>query len=295
MTIIDICPCNYSWGQQRVCCGPIPHFDLSYWAHEKLAHPIQGKMMLKFRPVNCDTKEPVDARKGAAARLATRAIGARDGVLVKGGGADQKVATFPATSIRGSSSPADGFGVVGGRTIDVYSEGPSPGWSWSAYNDQWVLPIRPGYGVGGSNAGCFSVSPSGRLSLLCVKCEDSLKPFAAAKAVRLWIRTSTCAAKPEDEPPVYLGVSTRAKYDYQLGRAPDEVPCGDKTNLWRFATEDSSRPDENCGRRVVVPVSALNWCTPSRAARANSMFIELGRSADGDREICIDDVGITTW
>jgi len=23
-------------------CGPIPHFDLSYWAAEKLAHPLQA-------------------------------------------------------------------------------------------------------------------------------------------------------------------------------------------------------------------------------------------------------------
>ena len=28
--------------------------------------------MLRFRPVRCDTKTPVDARLGAAARLATR-------------------------------------------------------------------------------------------------------------------------------------------------------------------------------------------------------------------------------
>ena len=39
--IVDVCPCRYSWGTQRVCCGPVPHFDLSFWAHEKLAHPIQ--------------------------------------------------------------------------------------------------------------------------------------------------------------------------------------------------------------------------------------------------------------
>jgi|AntAceMinimDraft_12_1070368.scaffolds.fasta_scaffold55106_2 hypothetical protein len=41
VTIIDLCPCQYSWGRQEVCCGPIPHFDLSFWAHQKLAHPLQ--------------------------------------------------------------------------------------------------------------------------------------------------------------------------------------------------------------------------------------------------------------
>ena len=70
VTVVDICPCAYSWGVQDVCCGPIPHFDLSYWAHETLAHPIQGKAMLRFRPVRCDTKTPVDAR--SAPRLGSR-------------------------------------------------------------------------------------------------------------------------------------------------------------------------------------------------------------------------------
>jgi hypothetical protein len=50
VTIVDVCPCQYSWGTQSICCGPVPHFDLSYWAHEHLAHPTQGKMMLRFRP-----------------------------------------------------------------------------------------------------------------------------------------------------------------------------------------------------------------------------------------------------
>ena len=43
VTIVDVCPCSYSWGKQRVCCGPIPHFDLSFWAAERLAHPVRWK------------------------------------------------------------------------------------------------------------------------------------------------------------------------------------------------------------------------------------------------------------
>lgn len=50
ITIIDACPCTYIGGrQQKVCCGPIDHFDLSFWAFNKLAHPLYGLMMLDYR------------------------------------------------------------------------------------------------------------------------------------------------------------------------------------------------------------------------------------------------------
>lgn len=34
------------------------HFDLSYFAFEKLAHPVYGVMSIDYRPVDCDTGEP---------------------------------------------------------------------------------------------------------------------------------------------------------------------------------------------------------------------------------------------
>lgn len=50
VTTIDSCPCKYIGGRnQSVCCGPIDHLDLSYWAFNKLAHPLYGKMMLEYR------------------------------------------------------------------------------------------------------------------------------------------------------------------------------------------------------------------------------------------------------
>ncbi len=33
--------------------------DLSYWGFELLAHPLNGIMMTEFRPVSCDTHEPL--------------------------------------------------------------------------------------------------------------------------------------------------------------------------------------------------------------------------------------------
>ncbi len=34
------------------------HFDLSYFAFEKLAHPVYGVMSIDYRPVDCDTGAP---------------------------------------------------------------------------------------------------------------------------------------------------------------------------------------------------------------------------------------------
>eukprot|EP00882_Tetradesmus_deserticola_P029331 GHRQ01032846.1.p1 GENE.GHRQ01032846.1~~GHRQ01032846.1.p1 ORF type:complete len:418 (+),score=138.10 GHRQ01032846.1:407-1660(+) len=73
--ITDTCPCTQvlpdgapgvkkggEVRKQQVCCGGkagIAHFDLSYWAYEKLAHPLSGRVMLEYRPVNCETGKPL--------------------------------------------------------------------------------------------------------------------------------------------------------------------------------------------------------------------------------------------
>ena len=70
MKIIDTCPCDYEYGTQEICCGPVPHFDLSFYAFEKLAHPIQGKMNIEFRPVSCgEDSRRLDVDLGARARV----------------------------------------------------------------------------------------------------------------------------------------------------------------------------------------------------------------------------------
>ena len=174
VTIVDVCPCQYSWGTQSICCGPVPHFDLSYWAHEHLAHPTQGKMMLRFRPVNCDTKEPVDARRGASARMGVADVeekGRRLSML-NGGGDGQRVFVSNASS---ELTP---------RTVPVYRDAISPGWSFNAYKDQWAEISKRGHGAGGSAALCVSVSPGGRMALRCTNCQDTVKPFARVQQDR---------------------------------------------------------------------------------------------------------------
>lgn len=279
VTIVDTCPCVYSWGEQRVCCGPIPHFDLSFWAAERLAHPIQGKQMLRFRPVDCATREPVDARLGAVARMRTRRATSRDGVLTSGGGNGQRVASF-----RGGGGGGDGR-----REIAVYEDAPSVGWSWSAYKDKRTKLSSLGRGANGTSAACFEVSPGGRLAMHCVGCEATAKPFASAREIRFWIRSRDCEGDPTDEPPVYLGVATRSVRDYATGTTPGEIACGWKTNVWTHV--ESSTTDSNCGRVARVPTRSFG-CGGTAAARANALFFELGQSATRERELCVDDVRI---
>lgn len=38
--------------------------DLSYWGFQQLAHPLNGIMMTEFRPVSCDTHEPLQFDPG---------------------------------------------------------------------------------------------------------------------------------------------------------------------------------------------------------------------------------------
>ena len=260
----------------------MPHFDLSYWAHELLAHPLQGKMMLRFRPVHCDTKEPVDARKGATARMGVAEFeenGSNRLNMLNGGGESQRIFVKNASS--SSAAP---------RVVPVYRDEISPGWSFSAYRDQWATISKRGHGEGGSAALCVSVSPGGRMALRCTRCEDTVRPFAGAEAIALWVR-STCATEPRHEPPVYLGVSTMGVYDYALGATPAERACGNKTKVWDHVVSDWR---DNCGWRISVPVSTLKGCSPDKASGANALFLELGRGAVGDAKVCMDEASIVT-
>ncbi len=66
--IIDSCP-QYQDKDgvvtpQLWCNGNVYHFDLSYYAFEKLAHPLYGVMNVEFRPVDCDSRQPIQFLPG---------------------------------------------------------------------------------------------------------------------------------------------------------------------------------------------------------------------------------------
>lgn len=293
VTIVDKCPCEYFY-EQRVCCGPMPHFDLSYYAHEKLAHPIQGKIMIQFRPVACGSRAPVDARLGAAARMETRAVGSEDGVLSRADRSGQRVARVGGSRKDGSRKDERR------RPVVVFENGPAPGWLLSAYGDRFLTVFARGRGVGGGNATCVTVRPGGRLLARCERCEDRLKPFAGndGRVVTFWInvtkphardsRIEASSAPPPQpcvdmtlslSPPLYLGVSKTGAFDFRVGAAPEELACGTKTRFFY------------CAGRVVVPLAALP-CGGAAAEDANSVYVELGRGAEGEHEICLDDMRI---
>ncbi|KAL4422664.1 hypothetical protein ABPG75_008861 [Micractinium tetrahymenae] len=49
--IVDTCPCK---GNEKWCCGDMPHFDLGNKAFAKLAPQGKGIIGLKFRPIPCE-------------------------------------------------------------------------------------------------------------------------------------------------------------------------------------------------------------------------------------------------
>jgi cullin-associated NEDD8-dissociated protein 1 len=71
----DSCPCKYpikATGEIRTqywCCGGNNHFDLSFWAFEKLAHPSYGVMPIEYRPVDCKTQQPFKAVPGHISKV----------------------------------------------------------------------------------------------------------------------------------------------------------------------------------------------------------------------------------
>ena len=75
--IVDNCPAvlpQGAWANpnkpepQPWCSSDIYHFDLSYWAFEKLAHPLYGVMNVAFRPVDCETRAPMPLAPGYVSR-----------------------------------------------------------------------------------------------------------------------------------------------------------------------------------------------------------------------------------
>lgn len=65
----DACPCQQkkpdgTTQPQFWCCGGANHMDLNYWAFEKLAHPVYGVIGVEYRPVNCQSKQPLDPVPG---------------------------------------------------------------------------------------------------------------------------------------------------------------------------------------------------------------------------------------
>ena len=324
--IVDKCPCSYFY-EQTICCGPVPHFDLSYWGYEKLLHPIQGKVMIRFRPVDCATRVPVDARLGAAGRMDAVALEGMEGVLTKADSSGQRVARWGGRAAAGELSDEDKK-----RKVAVFENGPSPGWLINSYGDWYVSLFAAGMGMvvvdssvssvkndtnattttnSTNNATCAVLQPGGRLLVRCEQCEKSLKPFGGndGRVVSFFVRIAPYI----EQLPVPPGTNSTSTWwepsldmtaciDSQIwpGDSPVLYLGVSTTGAFDFALEKP--PDEvpcgkksvvkhegPCGVRAVVDLEGAR-CVGRAAERANSVFLELGQGNDDEHVVCVDDM-----
>lgn len=327
--IVDKCPCSYFY-EQTICCGPIPHFDLSYWAHEKLLHPVQGKAMIRFRPVTCDDKVPVDARLGAAARMNTNTLSIPQIDLSKADLAGQRVARFGGSAeqkvIQESNSTDEN------RTVFVFSNGPAPGWLISAYGDRYVTLFTPDMGMSRisenttttnvtldtyptTNATCALIKPGGRLLVRCEACEQFLKPFGGndARVVSFFVRVGAYVAVDSNVTDKNVWQSSINTTGCENStRVPNNASINSPlylgvSNTGAYDFVKQSAPNEKpcgvktfvehdgaCGVRVVVSLKQRVKCFGRAAERANSVFLELGNANEKEHAVCVDDMFVAS-
>ena len=217
--IVDICPCNrppQQGGRNQACCTTAPHIDLSYWAFEKLAHPLYGDITIQFRPVDCGTRQPL-----ASSGLANATSG----------------------------------GVLGGATSSVYAGEPQRGWAVTSYKINWLNLTLPASGLsatskpypGVRNATCAQISGAGGLfGFYCTKCRDVF-----TDAVKLSIREAQQQSGDPTGgavPPLRVVISKR---DYNATGGGGEVYCDAKPQLGdAYKIGRSSNGYTQCVRRA---------------------------------------------
>ena len=115
--ITDTCPCHRpeaQGGYNAPCCGPNPHFDLSYWAWSRLAHPLYGNMVIQFRPVNCSTHAPLS---GAKSESPSGILGGATSVIYDNGLAPGWGVTLSNATWANWTLPVGGGGIVACATL----------------------------------------------------------------------------------------------------------------------------------------------------------------------------------
>ena len=260
--IIDICPCDYIYGRQEICCGDIPHFDLSFWAFELLAHPIQGKMNLLFRPVDCVTKELLDAREGALAHVRKTKNG-RDGEY---------------------------YYVYDGKT----PVGFAPGWRFRTYYDLSSDPAVEGKGKSGGFGACSEFDSTGTMAAACLGCESNILPFSIngdSTAISLQIQIIDDDIDEHCEDLSFLSIRLEKRQDRDATREYSETPCAKSIKLMRENKDESvniTQSDDDDGSCVVVIPVHMFEC---KGASVNANTIVLAYDNPNTRkEVCLGEV-----
>ena len=260
--IIDICPCDYIYGRQEICCGDIPHFDLSFWAFELLAHPIQGKMNLLFRPVDCVTKELLDAREGALAHVRKKKNG-RDGEY---------------------------YYVYDGKT----PVGFAPGWRFRTYYDLSSDPAVEGKGKSGGFGACSEFDSTGTMAAACLGCESNILPFSIngdSTVISLQIQIIDDDIDEHCKDLSFLSIRLEKRQDRDATREYSETPCAKSIKLMRENRDESvniTQSDDDDGSCVVVVPVHMFEC---KRASVNANTIVLAYDNPNMRkEVCLGEV-----
>ena len=252
--IIDICPCDYIYGRQEICCGDIPHFDLSFWAFETLAHPLQGKMNLLFRPVDCVTKQPLDAREGAMAHV--------------------------------RKSNGSGYYVYDGKT----PVGFAPGWRFRTWYDLESDPAVEGKGVDGGFGACAQFNSTGTIAAACLGCDSSILPFSINgdfTMISLRIQISDDVIN-NNEDLSFLSVQLEKRQDRDDVKEYSETPCAKSIKLIDNVdgVVSVTRVDDD-GRVVIIPVRMFEC---KRASVNPNTIVVSYDNPNTRKEVCLSEI-----
>ena len=172
--IVDSCPPNplSPWCRAD---STVFHFDMSYWAFERLAHPLYGVMPIRFRPVDCDSKRPlvVDSSK-------------------RGPTASPDAATATTALTPGFIS----------REL-VYDAGLRAGWTMFTWLNGYQLLSVHGAAEAPSappkkreSPACASLLPGGGMRFACRGCqEEGYQPFLNATHVSFRVKADNSVMK----------------------------------------------------------------------------------------------------
>lgn len=179
--IVDSCPPNplSPWCKAD---STVFHFDMSFWAFEKLAHPLYGVMPIRFRPVDCDTKRPLVVDSKSPDNPTT--------------------APDPATA---TTALTPGF-----ISKDlVYEKGLRPGWTMFTWlNGYQLLSVHGAAEAPTSppkrkeSPACASLLPGGGMRFACRGCQaKGYQPFLNATYVSFKVKADNAVIKFPSSPP----------------------------------------------------------------------------------------------
>ena len=173
--IVDSCPPNplSPWCKAD---STVFHFDMSYWAFEKLAHPLYGVMPIRFRPVDCETKRPLVV--------------------------DSKAPTEPTTN----PDPATATTALTPGFISkdlVYEKGLRPGWTMFTWLNGYQLLSVHGAAEAPTappkkkeSPACASLLPGGGMRFACRGCQaPGYQPFLNSTHVSFRVKADNSVMK----------------------------------------------------------------------------------------------------